>query len=38
MDRRRFLGTTAAAGAALLAAPHVARAAKHTLLVAEPVH
>lgn len=38
MDRRKFLGTTAAAGAALLASPHVARAAKHELLVAEPVH
>ena len=38
MDRRRFLGTTAAAGAALVARPFVARAAKHELLVAEPVH
>jgi NitT/TauT family transport system substrate-binding protein len=38
MDRRKFLGTTAAAGAALIAGPHVARAAKHQLLVAEPVH
>jgi NitT/TauT family transport system substrate-binding protein len=38
MDRRKFLGTTAAAGAALIARPHVARAAKHELLVAEPVH
>ena len=38
MDRRKFLGTTAAAGAALIAMPHVARAAKHELLVAEPVH
>ena len=38
MDRRQFLGTTAAAGAALVAKPYVARAAKHELLVAEPVH
>jgi NitT/TauT family transport system substrate-binding protein len=38
MDRRKFLGTTAAAGAALIATPYVARAAKHELLVAEPVH
>jgi NitT/TauT family transport system substrate-binding protein len=38
MDRRQFLGTTAAAGAALIASPYVARAAKHELLVAEPVH
>jgi NitT/TauT family transport system substrate-binding protein len=39
MDRRKFLGTTAAAGAALVAKPYVARAAaKHELLVAEPVH
>ena len=38
MDRRRFLGTTAAAGAALVASPYVAKAAKHELLVAEPVH
>src|SRR6266704_3289644 len=38
MDRRRFIGAAAAAGAALIAAPHVARAAKHELLVAEPVH
>src|ERR1044072_5318509 len=38
MDRRSFLGTTAAAGAALVANPYVARAAKHELLVAEPVH
>lgn len=38
MDRRKFLGTTAAAGAALIAKPYVARAAKHELLVAEPVH
>src|SRR5262249_33272135 len=38
MNRRKFLGTTAAAGAALVAKPYVARAAKHELLVAEPVH
>jgi NitT/TauT family transport system substrate-binding protein len=38
MDRRRFIGTTAAAGAALVASPYVAKAAKHELLVAEPVH
>jgi NitT/TauT family transport system substrate-binding protein len=39
MDRRQFLGTTAAAGAALIAKPYLARAAvKHELLVAEPVH
>src|SRR4051795_10828898 len=38
MDRRRFLGTTAAVGAALIAKPYVAHAAKHELLVAEPVH
>jgi NitT/TauT family transport system substrate-binding protein len=38
MDRRKFLGTTAAASAALIAKPYIARAAKHELLVAEPVH
>jgi NitT/TauT family transport system substrate-binding protein len=38
MDRRRFLGTTATAGIALVASPYIARAAKHELLVAEPVH
>jgi NitT/TauT family transport system substrate-binding protein len=38
MDRRKFLGTTAAAGVALVAKPYIARAAKHELLVAEPVH
>ena len=38
MNRRTFLGTTAAAGAALIASPSIARAAKHELLVAEPVH
>ena len=38
MDRRKFIGTGAAAGAVLVAKPYVARAAKHELLVAEPVH
>jgi NitT/TauT family transport system substrate-binding protein len=38
MDRRRFLGTTATAGLALIASPYVARAAKQEVLVAEPVH
>ena len=38
MDRRKFLGTSAAAGAAVIAKPYIARAAKHELLVAEPVH
>jgi NitT/TauT family transport system substrate-binding protein len=38
MNRRKFLGTTATAGLALIARPYVARAAKHELLVAEPVH
>src|SRR4029078_6187741 len=38
MDRRKFLGTTAAASAALVAKPYIAHAAKHELLVAEPVH
>jgi len=38
LDRRKFLGTTAAAGAALVAKPYIAHAAKHELLVAEPVH
>jgi NitT/TauT family transport system substrate-binding protein len=38
MNRRKFLGTTAAAGAALVAKPYVGHAAKHELLVAEPVH
>ena len=38
MHRRKFLGTTAAAGVALIAKPYIAHAAKHQLLVAEPVH
>jgi NitT/TauT family transport system substrate-binding protein len=36
-SRRRFLGATATAGAALIARPYVARAASE-VLVAEPVH
>src|SRR5436853_4415084 len=38
MDRRKFLGTTVAASAALIAKPYIARAASKELLVAEPVH
>jgi NitT/TauT family transport system substrate-binding protein len=38
MNRRKFLETTATAGLALIAKPYLARAAKHELLVAEPVH
>src|SRR5438477_13129588 len=38
MNRRKFLGTTATAGLALIAKPYVARAAKHELLVAQPAH
>jgi NitT/TauT family transport system substrate-binding protein len=38
MDRRKFLGTTASAGLALIASPSIARAAKHDLIIAEPVH
>src|SRR6266508_437682 len=38
MDRRKFLGTTVAAGAALVAKPYIARSQTHELLVAEPVH
>lgn len=38
MNRRKFLGTTASAGLVLVASPNVARAAKHDLTVAEPVH
>jgi NitT/TauT family transport system substrate-binding protein len=38
MNRRKFLGTTASAGLALVAKPYIAHAAKHELLVAEPVH
>jgi NitT/TauT family transport system substrate-binding protein len=38
MNRRKFLGATGAAGLALIAKPHLARAAMHELLVAEPVH
>ena len=36
LTRRGFL--VSAAGAALVAKPYIARAAKHELLVAEPVH
>jgi NitT/TauT family transport system substrate-binding protein len=38
MDRRRFLGSAASAGLAVVAAPYVARAAAKEILVAEPVH
>ncbi len=38
MNRRKFLGTTAVAGAAVVASPYIAHAAKHEILVAEPVH
>jgi NitT/TauT family transport system substrate-binding protein len=38
MDRRRFLGSAASAGLAVVAAPYVARAAVKEILVAEPVH
>src|SRR2546423_30085 len=38
MDRRKFLTTTAAGGAAVVAQPYIAHAAQHELLVAEPVH
>jgi NitT/TauT family transport system substrate-binding protein len=38
MNRRKFLGTTASAGVALIAKPYIARAAKHSLIIAEPVH
>jgi NitT/TauT family transport system substrate-binding protein len=38
MNRRKFLGATAAAGLAQIAKPRLARAATRELLVAEPVH
>ncbi len=38
LSRRKFLGGTASAGAALLAAPMIARAATKEVLIAEPVH
>ncbi len=38
MNRRKFLGSTATLGAALLAKPYLARAAAHEIVVAEPVH
>jgi NitT/TauT family transport system substrate-binding protein len=37
MDRRRFLGTAASAGAVVVASPFVVRAQTRELLVAEPV-
>ncbi len=38
LTRRRFVGTSAAAGAALLTRPYVGNAAAKEVLVAEPVH
>jgi NitT/TauT family transport system substrate-binding protein len=38
MDRRRFLGSAASAGLAVVASPYVARAAAKEILIAEPVH
>jgi NitT/TauT family transport system substrate-binding protein len=38
MNRRKFLSTTAAASIALVGKPYIAKAAKHELLVAEPIH
>src|ERR1700756_167213 len=38
MDRRKFLGTTAAAGGAPIAKPYIAHARQHELLGADPVH
>ena len=38
MDRRKFFGRAATIGAGIIAAPYVARAQMHELLVAEPVH
>ena len=38
MNRRKFLSTSATAGIALIAKPYIAKAAKHELLVAEPIH
>jgi NitT/TauT family transport system substrate-binding protein len=38
MNRRRFLGSTASLGVALIAKPYIARAAAHEIIVAEPVH
>jgi NitT/TauT family transport system substrate-binding protein len=38
MDRRKFLGSTASAGLALVAHPYIARAAAKEVLIAEPVH
>jgi NitT/TauT family transport system substrate-binding protein len=38
MNRRRFLGSTAAVGAALIARPHIGNAAAKEVLIAEPSH
>ena len=38
LSRRNLLASTAAAGAALLARPHIARAEAKEVLIAEPVH
>jgi NitT/TauT family transport system substrate-binding protein len=38
MNRRKFLGSTASLGVALVASPFVARAAAKEVLIAEPVH
>ena len=38
MNRRKFLGSAAAAGLAGVAGPYVARAAAREILIAEPVH
>ena len=38
LSRRKFLASTAAAGAALIARPMIARAETKELLIAEPVH
>jgi NitT/TauT family transport system substrate-binding protein len=38
MDRRKFLGSAATLGAALVAKPYLARAAAREIVVAEPVH
>jgi NitT/TauT family transport system substrate-binding protein len=38
MDRRKFLGSTASVGAALIARPYIGNAAAKEVLIAEPVH
>ncbi len=38
MNRRKFLGSTASLGAALVARPYIANAAAKEVLIAEPVH